>query len=689
VKPKIKKPKKPKLGGFPVLKYLPVFLLIAVGLTCFYISFLIPEKFYTSPIQANYAKLFSVIGFTVALSLAFFLVGETFFRVSELKLSKPLLPPLTIPKPKPKQPKPKAKPLSDKLAFRLLSKSLKLQTYVKRRSLDLRRDVQVAGETLSPYLLAAKSFTYTLIALLVSVPLAVVLAVYVNPALLMVSLVPLLAFFYPKLTLKSRAGERRKGLEDEVPFFTIYASILQTVGINLYQALVNLIGKGIFRQLEKDALLVKRNVEYFGRSPLQALEEIASVHPNEKIRTLFLGYTSEWRSGGDLARYLEAKAADYLADMRFRWQGYANRVTDMGEMLISLFFLFPMMILICAFVFPTQALQMVNIMLLIGIPFLSLAVFMGIHMAQPKTYNILQGNWVYGLLGGIIGLATTWLLKAPTWLMVVASVVSASTLYGALIFVQQREIRMLENALPTFLRNITEYRKMGYDINRALTLMSDEILGGRPSPYNPVFDRILHLVAKQVKLGVRAGEVSIPVRSWLTRMTFFLLMQVVESGGGTPKALENLTNFISQVTRTMKEAKASMKLYQMLNIFTPIGLSITIALMFSLIGSFQGFFNPAQMLTQTSGMAGGIFGGATGLTQMLQIPPQLIEASYLMVVVSSLCLAMLTSKAVELTAKNTIWIAVNLALAAAGIASSGFMAQAISQMLGTAFTPPS
>ena len=151
MKPKIKKLKKPKLGGFPVLKYLPVFLLIAVGLTCFYIGFLIPEKFYTSPIQANYAKLFSVIGFTVALSLAFFLVGETFFRVSELKLSKPLLPPLTILKPKPK-----AKPLSDKLAFRLLLKSLKLQTYVKRRSLDLRRDVQVAGETLSPYLLAAR-----------------------------------------------------------------------------------------------------------------------------------------------------------------------------------------------------------------------------------------------------------------------------------------------------------------------------------------------------------------------------------------------------------------------------------------------------------------------------------------------------------------------------------------------------
>lgn len=673
---------------FNLTKYLWIVFLATLGLVGFYTGFLIPEDFYTSPLQANYAKLFSVICLVVALSLTFFMFSETILKTSQLKLSKPIFPPLTSPKPKPRKEKVKAKPLTDKFTFKLLSKSSRLQDHAKKRSLKLRKDIQVAGETLNPYLLAAKSLTNTFITLFISLPVGIVLAVLFNPILLIVCLSPLVAFFHPKIMLKSKIGERRRGLEDEIPFFTLYISILQSVGINMYQALVGIIGKGIFKQLEKDALLVKRNVEYFGRSPPQALEEIASTHPNEKVRTLFLGYTSEWRSGGDLTRYLEVKAADYLADMKFRWQSYANRITDMGEVLISLFFLFPMMILICAFVFPGQALQMVNMMLLVGIPFLSLAVFMTIHTTQPKTYDVFQGKWMYGLIGGVMGLTVTFTFKASTWLMVVACVISATTLYGSLILVQQKEVKMLENALPTFLRNITEYRKMGYDINRAITTMSEEILTGKPSPYNQIFDKVLHLIAKQVKLGVKAGDVLVPVRSWLTKITFFLLMQVIESGGGTPRALENLANFINQVARIKREAKSSMRLYQILNMFTPVGLSVTIALMFGLIGSFQGIFNPT-MLTQTPEAFRGVFGEALGLTQMFQIPPQLVESSYLMVVVSSLCLAMLTSKAVDLTSKNTVWIAVNLMLAAAGIASSGFIAQTMSRILGSVFTPPS
>lgn len=82
------------------------------------------------------------------------------------------------------------------------------------------------------------------------------------------------------------------------------------------------------------------------------------------------------------------------------------------------------------------------------------------------------------------------------------------------------------------------------------------------------------VVARQVDLGVRLSEVEVPSRSWLVRMTFFLLAQIVESGGGTARCLEILTNFINQITRVKRETKSSMRLYQLLSLVTSITSSL-------------------------------------------------------------------------------------------------------------------
>ena len=230
------------------------------------------------------------------------------------------------------------------------------------------------------------------------------------------------------------------------------------------------------------------------------------------------------------------------------------------------------------------------------------------------------------------------------------------------MFLQIREINSIEKALPQFLRDVTEFRKMGYDITKAIIRIAEE------NTYNPIFDSILDAVAKQLSLGVRMSEVSVPTRSWLARMCFFLLAQVVESGGGTAKCLETLTNFTNHVVRIKRETRASMRLYQFLSLFTPIGLSFITALMFTLLSAFS-----ATLITGAE---------ASLLGEIARIPQALIEQCYLLVMVASVCVAMLSAKAVDLTAKNTLWITVNLAIAAGGIAFSSQIASLLFKMLG-------
>jgi flagellar protein FlaJ len=457
-------------------------------------------------------------------------------------------------------------------------------------------------------------------------------------------------------------GDRRRALEDEVPFFTVFASILQSVGLSLYNSLLAIIGKGIFKQIERDALLVKRDVDFFFKSPVEALEDVGRRHPNEKMRTLLLGYTSEWRSGGDMGAYLDAKADDYLKDMEFRWRRYAERASDIGETTIGLLLVFPMMILMAAFVFPGYALTMTSFTLTLVIPFLTVTVFGAVHGSQPKTYDVIKGDVRFAAAVGAVSFIATLLTQSPVWLCLAASLGAATALYGATALLHMREVEAIEKALPQFLRDVTEYRKMGYDILRAVMRIAEE------NTYNPVFDSLLDGVARQLVLGLRLSEVKIPPRSWLAKMSFFLLGQVVESGGGTAKSLELLTNFINLVVRVKRETKASMRLYQFLSLFTPITLSFMTALMASLLTAFS--------VTLMPGVEAGILG------EIGQVPQALIDQCYLLVIVSSICVALLSAKAVDLTAKNTLWITVNLIIAAAGVVFSSHIASLLLKSMG-------
>jgi hypothetical protein len=150
-------------------------------------------------------------------------------------------------------------------------------------------------------------------------------------------------------------------------------------------------------------------------------------------------------------------------------------------------------------------------------------------------------------------------------------------------------------------------------------------------------------------------------------MCFFLLAQVVESGGGTAKCFETLTDFTNHVLRVKRETHSSMRLYQFLSLFTPIALSFVTALMFTLLTAFSATLLPSV----EAGMLGGI----------AQIPQALVEQCYLLVIATSVCVAMLSTKAVDLTAKNTLWITVNLAIAAGGIAFSSQIASLMMKLI--------
>ncbi|MEM3094653.1 MAG: type II secretion system F family protein [Nitrososphaera sp.] len=561
------------------------------------------------------------------------------------------------------------KPFEHDLALRVVSRNNILSAIAKTMSAHLLTpEVIKSGMLANPQVLSSKYVFLSLLALVASIPLTALALLSLQsydaqslPALLFL-LAPLAMLVMPYLKLKSMAGDRKRGIEDELPFFCTYASVMQSVGLSLYNSFENIASKNIFANLEKEALMIQRNVQFFFKNQVEALEQAGRVHPNEKFRSLLLGYTSEWRSGGDMVHYLDAKSKEFLNDMRFRWQRYTAMVSDIGEVMVSLFFIMPVLILTTAFVFPLQTMVITGVVVAVLVPLLTAVVFMMISNMQPKTYDLIEGKTTFSVVAAIASFAIAYLLSHSTvWIALATSIISAGVFYGAWVIAQRREIMLVEKALPQFLRDITEYKKMGYDINKSVFRLAEE------NSYNITFDALLKNTAKQMRMGLRLSDTEIKVRSWLGRLTFFLLGEIVNSGGGTASALETLTNFVSNVNQIKKEAKSTMQLYEVLTYLTPIGLAFTVALMASLMTAFSS--------TVASASEVGI------LKQISSVPDELIQTTNMMIVAASASMAFVAGKAIDLTSKNTLRIAVTVAIAAISISLSTEFVSGIIRMV--------
>lgn len=303
-----------------------------------------------------------------------------------------------------------------------------------------------------------------------------------SPLPLLLMAAPLAAILVgPDLVVRSAAGDRRRGAEDELPFFALYSSVMASAGVQLYEAMRRLIGRGIYRRLEGDAVYLQRSVEFMGEDQMTAIDRLARSHPSRSVRDFLYGYSSELRSGGDAAGYLSGRAEELLRWLQFRFERYADSVSDMGEMMTAMFFVLPAIVLTTAFVAPSASMGLVWIMSGLVIPATGVLAVLVIRGSQPRTGDVFRGNATMGAAAGIAAGILTYLTSiaagstAAPWAPLAAAIISGSIAHGVPVHLKLRAISEEERSLPDFLRDVTEYRKAGYTVSRAIVALAASI----------------------------------------------------------------------------------------------------------------------------------------------------------------------------------------------------------------------
>jgi hypothetical protein len=106
-----------------------------------------------------------------------------------------------------------------------------------------------------------------------------------TPVPLVIMLAPFAVLLGPTSQLKSGKGDRRRAIDDELPFFALHSATLADAGISLYQAFKKLVGEGIFRSIEKDALYLIRYVEFLGQDHITGWTSWQKIIPQSRCLT--------------------------------------------------------------------------------------------------------------------------------------------------------------------------------------------------------------------------------------------------------------------------------------------------------------------------------------------------------------------------------------------------------------------
>jgi flagellar protein FlaJ len=609
-----------------------------------YVDFMSAVLFIPSILEGEY---FIYIGYTtndiIPLSFGAFLItygiiGMTYFIYSILT------PPTTI----------RLTSITGKWYIALTITRPTLYNRVRKLSDKLKPLIRKAGVFEDPNLLAAKAISTSLIIAFIAPPIATTFFI-INPIYGIITATALLtgiilSYYINHILLSMKAGDRKRNTEKELPFFTVLASAGQSSNIYLPE-LLQTIDPKLFPQIGKEAQIVKKYTSILGYDPLQALEENAKNHPSKKWQDFIYGYTALMRSGGDLSIYLTSRLKEYLEFARFKMKQYAEHATTIGESLIGIFTLFTSVIAIAIIISPDTIMNMLILYDLLIVPLLIVTIYSIISSLQPYQPNKYTFTHTIPAIVTAIATIITILNTTDITLLITIPLIFLTLSYGIQFMLQAREITNLEKNLPEFLRELTEYRKIGTTLTKAI----QEIDKKETTTYHKALKTWIRKAAALTRLGEPLEKAYQQTTSWFASIVIHMLGKIETMGGGTIETFENTTWFFTEFHIAKTEMKSSLRIYVILTLATPPLLIFIGAIVMAMTTAFAS-------ITATPV-------ATTGAPIQMPIPTlsqqqiqQINQLLWITNVIVSIALTSLTGKITDFSIKNTFYFSIALIL---------------------------
>ncbi|MBS7631390.1 type II secretion system F family protein [Candidatus Bathyarchaeota archaeon] len=400
---------------------------------------------------------------------------------------------------------------------------------------------------------------------------------------------PLIILGIGVLMPKMSASNRVNGLKIEIPYASMYISVMTSGGLSPYQSLLRMQNMDLMPNMRKEVKRIEKIRLANGVDPLTAMEQAARVVNLNEYKELLLGYASSVRTGGDTLHYLYNQTHNMFRRM-------STKVKSMGENMgvlmeaytivgilgvLGLFLIFVVGLSLPSasvgispeqfFLFSFIILPVMSIVFIyfgdtiqISYPVSNFKTYMiafatvpvAIVVASQTVLPFFDESFLVSpfLYEAIINLRVLLRLAEGTEAalgLAIALLIVAIPSFLADQYIMGRE-RSLQDGITTFLRDLVEIRKSGLNPERCIDALANR-------DYKS-FSKHLKMINMKLNWGYPIREIyqefKSKVRNWLALINVYLLIDTIEVGGGTEESLESLAEF-AESTRELENEKKS------------------------------------------------------------------------------------------------------------------------------------
>jgi len=428
-------------------------------------------------------------------------------------------------------------------------------------------------------------FFVALLTLPITLLSLIILYLYLFIPMIFLIPIPLYVMIGFMLIPLSKAGDRSANLEREVPFVAAYISVMASGGIAPYTSFKRLSQVELLPTMKGEAREIVKDVEIFGIDPLTAMQKAARGSPLDTYQDLLSGYASTVVIGGDVKHFLERKAEDIFKLRALRVKAVAERL----GMLLESFIIVMVMMSLCFYIlFTVEQLYSSGVSSLSGMilytyvftPMLSIVFVYLAHSMQPRTPVVEMLPYkVFGVCSAIAMVLFIFLtqivcfsdLQTAVAITLLVATVPAAVIHNRL----STRKASIEKGVNNFLRDLTESRKTGLSPEKCIESLAKQEYGE--------FSKELRKISSEISWGIPVRKVIINfvkrVRSWMTQIVMFLLVETIDVGGGTIAMTESLAKFSNLTQEVEKEKKMTCRPYIIMPYFATILLVVTTIMM--------------------------------------------------------------------------------------------------------------
>jgi flagellar protein FlaJ len=435
---------------------------------------------------------------------------------------------------------------------------------------------------------------------------------------------------------KSSRSGRASAVDGELAFVIGYLSVLITGGVSPINLFRRLSMNKLYPACAKEARRIILNVDVLSLDPVSAIERAARYTPNKMLADFLSGYIAVLKIGGDIQSFMDQKQKEVFNHRSQKLKSTTEFVGTLAEaylaatvvMGISLFVLQ----IVSAMVERGEAnFNMMYFYAGVFVPAISGVFIFLLHSLQTKEpLQQIREHIVF-----LAGLAAVPLmlfvvpLDQPSYMKLGIGLAISTTAPAIMNIIETRKRRAAEAMLPSFVLDLAEVRKTGLAPEKCIEQLATRNYG--------VLTKYVQRMATQLSWGVPLHKVlsdfGKDLRSWYVKSIGFILLEVVEVGGGTVGLFGSLAEFSQKTKELDKERRSLFRPY----IFLPyIGAVLTVATTVLII---------TMLTTQLTALTAGSDG--TGIVQINTDPKVLTDVMLLAAVFQSWMMGIVGGKMAE------------------------------------------